>query len=410
MFNVIEALEDKGHRIIPFSVRYEKNRQSPYEKYFVAPLSDPREVYFKDQNKSLRSLTKTAKRLFYASDVEKAVRKIVDETQPQVAYVLHYLRKLSPSLLVGLKRSGVPIVVRLSDYAMLCPQAHCLRDEITCDLCCTGSLASSVKYRCVQNSFAASALNALATWYHRFKKYFELIDKFVVTNQFMFEKMINAGFEQNKLVLIPSFVKGTVFRPVPNYSKKDYIVYSGRIERIKGVHILIDAFQEFCKINPDRGIVLKIAGEGPIDYLNFLQKKLTIPNNRKKIEFLGNLDSSELSNLLSNALFSVVPSLWYENLPNTLLESFACGTPVLASDIGSLTDCIKIGKTGYLFKTNDHFDLLEKMILLLRDKENLKTMSINARIEAEVRFSKKAHIDSLENLFDGLLKKTKFQM
>ena len=123
MFNVIDALTEQGNDIIPFSIHYTRNRSTPYAPYFIEPLGSRDEVFFRQQRMSSKSAFKTVSRLFYARDVERAVTKLVNETKPQIAYVLHYLRKLSPSLLVGLKKAGIPIVVRLSDYAMLCPQA-----------------------------------------------------------------------------------------------------------------------------------------------------------------------------------------------------------------------------------------------------------------------------------------------
>ena len=99
MFNLTQALEDGGHEVIPFSIRYKQNRPSPYAEYFVPPLAGEEEVYYKDQTFTPRAILKTLSRLFYAFDVELGISKLVSRTQPDVAYVLHYLRKLSPSLL-----------------------------------------------------------------------------------------------------------------------------------------------------------------------------------------------------------------------------------------------------------------------------------------------------------------------
>jgi len=194
MFNLINALDAHGHEIVPFSVRYDRNRPTPYARYFVPPLGSESEITFREQQQTPGTLWRTVQRLFYAPEVERAVRRLVVDTQPQVAYILHYLRKLSPSLLVGLKKEMVPVAVRLSDYAMVCPQSHCLRDDQPCRLCAQGNLVRSIRYRCVQHSLAASILNALATWYHRFRHYFDLIDVFVTTNSFMYQTMVSAGF------------------------------------------------------------------------------------------------------------------------------------------------------------------------------------------------------------------------
>ena len=105
MFNVIDALREQGNEIVPFSIHYTRNRSTPYAPYFVEPLGGRDEVFFRQQRMSPQTTIRTISRLFYARDVEIAVTKLAKKTKPQIAYVLHYLRKLSPSLLVGLKKT-----------------------------------------------------------------------------------------------------------------------------------------------------------------------------------------------------------------------------------------------------------------------------------------------------------------
>jgi glycosyltransferase involved in cell wall biosynthesis len=110
-----------------------------------------------------------------------------------------------------------------------------------------------------------------------------------------------------------------------------------------------------------------------------------------------------LTALLSGALFSVVPSLWYENLPNTILESYACGTPVLASDIGSLTGCVNNNETGYLFQPNNPNRLAKYLEKCLDNPQEMLRMGQTARAVALERYSARKHIQSLEELFSELL-------
>lgn len=408
MFNVTDALTARGHEVIPFSIRYTRNRPTPYAHYFVEPLGSRDEVTFREQRREPRTLWRTLVRLFYAPDVERAVARIVADTQPQVAYVLHYLRKLSPSLLVGLKKAGLPIVVRLSDYAMLCPQAHCLRDEVACTLCVSGDLWPSVHYRCVQSSLAASVLNALATWYHRLRRYFDLIDVFVTTNQFMYRMMVSAGFPERRLRYIPTFVDGGAFRPNPDFIKDGYIAYTGRLETIKGVHVLVDALALLRHKRPDLSLHAKVTGldSSGNGYSALLKKSVQRAGLQDVVQFVGELDVNELSSLLSRALLSVVPSLWYENLPNAILESYACGTPVLASGLGSLTECVQDGETGYLFRPGDAESLAERLEYCLDHPQQVARMAQQARQVSEEVYSPQRHVTLLEGLFNELARRS----
>ena len=379
------------------------NRFTPYSQYFVEPLGSRDEVFFRQHGMSFKSISRTISRLFYARDVERAVTKLAKDSKPQIAYVLHYLRKLSPSLLVGLKKAGIPIVVRLSDYAMICPQAHCIRDGSPCQLCVQGNLYFSIKHCCLQGSSVASMLNALSTWYHRGMGFFDLIDKFVVTNKFMYEMMLEAGYPKGRLVCIPTFVDETVFHPNPDFSKSNYFVFSGRLEPVKGIDVLLDAFSALRIKRPDMKFKLKVAGHGESKYLEQLKTRCKNLILNDYVDFMGNLGTADLSTLLAGALFSVVPSLWYENLPNTILESYACGTSVIASDIGSLTSCVNHSETGYLFQPNNPNRLSECLEKSLDNPDEMLSMGRAARDLALQTFSGKRHLLSLEELFSEMV-------
>ena len=399
LFNVKKELEKKDHQIIPFSVKYRTNRDTAYAKYFVKPLGAQGEVYFDQQKMTPKTFFRTLSRLFYSKEVEQSVTNLIHDTHPQIAYVLHYLRKISPSLLVALKKNSIPIIVRLSDYAMMCPQAHCLRDDQTCTLCINGTILNSIKYNCVRNSRPASILNALATWFHNYKGYFDLIDNFVTTNDFMYQMMLEAGWPEAKLSCIPTFTDIHTFCPSKHYFKKDYICYAGRLDNSKGLHVLIDAFIKM-KMRTSNSIDLKIAGTGPDFYIKILKSKISDANMDGSIQFVGTLDARSLSNFLNQALFTVIPSLWFENLPNSILESFASATPVIASDIGSLRGCVKKGVTGDLFTPGNSSELADMIEFYLSNLPLIKKMAVQSRNEAVNTYSPHSHMKRLDELFN----------
>ncbi len=403
MFNVIDALTARGHTVLPFSIRYTRNAPTPYAAYFVEPLGGPDAVTFDEHRPSLRTTWRTLVRLFYAPEVQRVVQRMVAETKPDVAYVLHYLRKLSPSLLVGLKRAGLPIVVRLSDYGMLCPEQHCLRDGTACELCVTGNLLPSVRYGCVQGSRVASGLNMAATLYHRWRRYFDLIDVFVTTTQFMYRKMLVAGVPERRLRCIPTYVDAERFRPPADGGKGDYLAYGGRLERIKGVHVLVDALARLRRMRPDLRVHAKLAGSGDAAYIAELRQQVAASDLQDRVEFVGELAVAPLAELLGRARLSVVPSTCYENLPNAALESYACGTPVLASDHGALTECVIEGQTGYRFPPGDADGLAQRLARCLDQPAELAAMARTARRTAEMVYAPQRHMAALEELFEELV-------
>jgi|ETNmetMinimDraft_25_1059894.scaffolds.fasta_scaffold15776_2 glycosyltransferase involved in cell wall biosynthesis len=403
MFNVKSALEEEGHEVIPFSIHYPNNEESEYANYFVSPLDDSGLVYFEQHKPDLKTYLKTIERLFYSRDVEQSLTELIEKTKPDVAYVLHYLRKLSPSILVAAKKMKVPIVVRLSDYQMICPQAHCLRDGVPCELCVGGSLYSSIRFRCIKGSKAASIINYAATKYHLTRGYFNQIDKFVLTNEFAKQMMLKGGYDDSRVVVIPTFVKLSTVSNLDAY-RGEYITYIGRLDPTKGVELVVKAFCDMYETGQADNIRLIVIGEGSERYKSKLMAITQQHGACDNIQFLGQLEKEDVDSYLAGALMNVVPSRWYENLPNVVLESFSAGTPVIASDIGSLSEMLEGGKAGLLFESGSSSDLSTKIAELVADKERLQRMSVVCRRIAREKYSQQEHVARLLAVFEDMIR------
>ena len=153
---------------------------------------------------------------------------------------------------------------------------------------------------------------------------------------------------------------------------------------------MIKAFQNIS-------INLKIIGTGPL-LAEYTNKKY--PN----IEFIGYKTGAELTELVSNASFIIVPSQWYENNPMTIVEGYSYGKPVIGANIGGIPEIIEDGKTGYLFESGDSDDLVSMVSKAdsLSDKEYEK-MSKNARQFAEDNFNPEIHYQKLLTIYKKVL-------
>ena len=397
MFGVTAMLERAGHTVVPFSVRYAENRPTPWSEYFAEPISGDGAVYFKDHSRSLGALHRGLQRAFYAPDVHAAVRRIVDVAEPDVALVQHYLRKLSPAVLVALKDSGVPIVVRLSDFGMVCPANTLLRRGRVCRLCVTGSLVHGVRYRCVQGSLGVSAVACAALWFARWRRYFDLVDYFVTPTALLREQMIDGGYDGSRIIVLPTFVDASRFDA--DRVRERRIAYVGRLSPEKGIETLLDAYRQLVARQEFADIELVIAGAGDEAYAERLRAKSHA--GASAVRFVGMLDDDEVQNLLNGSLLSVVPSLCYDNLPNSILESFAAGTPVIASDLGSLTEVLRGTDAGVLFRPGDSGALADALASTLRQSAILAHMSGSAISLAESRYSPEMHLDGLLRVLRG---------
>lgn len=96
----------------------------------------------------------------------------------------------------------------------------------------------------------------------------------------------------------------------------------------------------------------------------------------------------------------VVPSLWYEGFPLVIIEAFATGLPVIASDIGSLAEIVDHGRTGLLFRPGDPDDLAAKIDWALSHPRELAQMRKEARAEYEAKYTAERNYQMLMEIYE----------
>lgn len=397
MFNIKQLLEERGHEVIPFSVKHNRNVETPYEKYFLSPIGSGDEVYFSDVQKgrnTLRDMWKGFSRMTYSYEAKRCFKRLLRDVKPDIVYVLYFQSKISCSVIQAAYEMHVPIVQRISDYSLLCPCGMYFRQSTCriCELCTQKSKWHAVKNRCVYNSVVYSFVKALAIKVQDFVGIRRKISRFVFPSTFTMSKFIENGFDRNKLVHIPTLFNDNTLRADLDIQYKPFALFIGRTDPDKGLMTLLKAFV-------GTGYNLKIIGFSSVaGYQNKLKQYLN--GKKHNIEFLGRKDFSEMQEYLSKCLFTVIPSEWYDNLPNTLLESYAMGKCVVATDIGSLTENVEDNKTGLLFRYKDVEDLKSKIEYLFRNPSKAVEFGKNARALIDTKFSMGSHVDSLLSLFN----------
>lgn len=392
MFNIIKKLENEGHEVIPFSVKSNKNEKTKYEKYFANPIGSKDAVYYEDYKKTPKTILQMLSRSIYSFETKKAIKKIIKDTNPDVVYVLHFINKLSPSIIKGAKEMGKPVVVRLSDYFLLCPKFNFLYQGKVCEDCLEKGYRSCIKKRCVKNSLFASTIRVFSMKIHKLIKVYDNIDAIITPTQFLKEKLENNGFKNSNIYYIPTFCseKNTDINNIGKYG-----LYFGRIAEEKGVEYAIKAYEKL-----DNNYKLKIVGDDSTDEAKKL-KKYVEDKKIKNIEFIGFKKGKELEDIIKNSRFVLVPSIGYENLPNTILEAFSYGKPVITTNIGSLKTTIKNNKNGLLFEIGD-IDGLVESIKKLDDDELVKKIGKNNIEELRKNYSAENHYKKLINIFEKL--------
>lgn len=397
LFNIIEKFEQEGHSVIPFSVKHPKNRNSKYADFFLSSLTnDENTVLFNQIQKNPKTLIKLFDRNFYSFEAKKKLRAVINNFNVNIAYCLSYFRWISPSIITELHRFNIPIIVRISDFAYLCPEVHLLRNGKICELCTKGNFLYSIRYKCVQNSFLLSLINHLSMSLHKKLKILDKIDAFVCPSAFTAEKMIEAGFDRKKIFHVPTFIDSK--RIAPQFKQGNYILYFGRISQEKGISVLLDAFEKLKSGKNKAPIPLYIVGKFYGKQTEQLRKRICLSSD-KDVRILDECEKDSLYPIIKNSAFTVVPSICYDNMPNVILESFAAGKAVIGSRIGSIPELVKHEETGLLFKAGDSNDLAEKMQWMINHPEECSRMGQNARKLVESEYNPELHYQRIMQVF-----------
>lgn len=325
--------------------------------------------------------------------VYQLVRRLIRKTGTLILHVHNFFPLLSPSIYYAAKAEGVKVVQTLHNYRLICPAATLLYKDNVCERCVGKWIPlNGVFQGCYHNSKLQTMALALWLGLHRlFRTWNGKIDLYIALTEFARSKFIQSGFAQEKIVVKPNFVD-----PDPGMRKTNsfkYVLYAGRLSPEKGVNHLLEAWRRL-----QQKIPLKIVGDGPLKE-ELIKKTREIRN----IELIGYVHPSKLYELMEEAAFIVVPSIWYEGMPRIILEAFAKGVAVIASRIGSLEEMIVDGKTGLLVKPGDPLDLALKISWLWSERELLLQMSYQARKEYELKYTAEANFQQLAQIYNHLL-------
>lgn len=392
-FNIKEILEKNGHDVIPFSVKSSRNFPNGYEKYFLDIVDD--EVYFAQaKKKTPKMILKSFTRMFYSFEAKNKMKQLIRDTQPDLVYIMQMHNKISPSIVDAAREMKVPVVHRISDFQYMCPNALFYNDRIgVCEDCLKGRRFSCVKYKCVLNSPVYSGIKMMAKWLHDTMKVHKRIDAFVVPSEFTLGKLNEYGIPMEKLNHIPTFFNLKEINPKVEY--KPFVLFVGRIEKQKGLMTLVKAFETLP-------YELKIIGFSNDGYEDELKSYL---GKRDNIQFLGRKNFEEIVPYLKSCLCTTVPSEWYDNFPNVVLESYAYKKAVIATDFGSLQYMVEEGYTGLKFKYADLDDFRKKITYMFEHPEEAKVMGENGYKLIESKYSPETHYQSLMRVFDKVLNK-----
>jgi len=384
-FDLAELLSNHGHDIIPFAMRSLKNFPSEWKNFFVSEVQTER-VGFGWEG------LRTAFRSLWSFEARSKFGALLDETQPSLVHVHNIYRQISPSILGAARKRGLPIVMTVHDYALISPNYSLYHDGAICEVTKPELYSAAVRHRCVKGSYLASALVALEMRLHRRLHAWENVDRFIAPSRFTASLLAAYGVPDEIITHVPHFIDATLWKT--SYGTGEYVLFVGRLSEEKGVATLIRA----AALIPD--IPFHIVGTGPEEErLRALAEELGASN----VKFRGWMSGEVLRAEYADARFVVVPSEWYEVFGLIVLEAYAAGKPVIASQIGGLAELVKDGETGLHASAGDEKDLATNIYSLWTDPVAGESMGRAGRAWVEAEFSPEEHYRRIMEVYGSVM-------
>jgi len=284
------------------------------------------------------------------------------------------------------------VVYHLNDFKLLCPNYNLVSHGEACEACKGGEFWHVLTQRCYPGLGARMTLTAEAYVHSWLGTYRKCVDLFLAPTHFVRDKFVEHGWDANKFEVLPHFQKAHSLRESSAESDRP-LLYFGRLSAEKGVDDLLRSMKQVPQMR------LIIAGDGP--QRGELQE-LAVSLGLSNVEFVGQVGRADRDSLIAKSRFTVLPSHAYETLGKTILESYAEGRAVVASDLGSRRELVRQGETGLLYRAGD-VNQLAATIRALGSSPDLADQMGRAGWETvRQRHTPEEHYQKLLSLYKGL--------
>ena len=375
-------LERMGHEVAYFSMKHPNNLPCKWDRYFVTQRE------YNDVKNPL-SAVRDGIALIYSPEAKRNFQALCEEFRPDVVHLNNVHRQITLSVLDApyLKEHHVPVFYTAHDYVTICPGYLMLDGEgRVCDACLEdGKYRHCIENRCVKGSRAKSALAALEASFNRSHHSNERINRVIAPSRFMRSKLIEGGWPEGKVVALQNFADDAILARASGVAddvtdrESPYLLFFGRLSAEKGVDVLLRAFDAAAPSLP-RDMRLIVVGDGP-DATEFRELAASL-DSASRIEFAGYQTGDALQTYVERASLAIASSRWRENMPYSIVEAFAAGTPVVGTRIGGIPELVADGVTGFACEPGDVATMADAMV---RGAETFLDAPVYVRMQESCR-------------------------
>lgn len=283
-------------------------------------------------------------RLVWSREAHRDLAAALLEHKPDVVHVHNTFPLLSDAVLHACRDAAVPVTATIHNYRLCCTSGDFFRNGAVCHDCAHGALLPGVLHGCYRGSRAASAPLALSIGVHR-AAWKSLVSAYIFISAAQRDLLGGLSLPRDRLFVRHNMIPR---RELPAVGRQPTVVYAGRLAEVKGLRLLMTAWDRYRGMSDAPGLRLVIAGGGPLE-----REVADWASTRPSVEMAGLVPGSRCSELMSSARAVVVPSAWEEPFGLVVVEAMAAGTPPIATAHGSFSELIRPGVDGVLFRPGD---------------------------------------------------------
>lgn len=325
----------------------------------------------------------TARDAVWSRRTFRDLESLVRSAPIDVAHFHNTFPLISPAAYYAIRRAGIPVVQTLHNFRLICAGATLSRNGSVCESCLDRkSLLPGIAHACYRNSRAATAALSTMLAVHRAAGTYQTqVNVYIALSEFARRKFIEGGLPRDRIVVKPNFVSPD---PGIGQGQGGYALFVGRLSEEKGLRTLAAAWRMAS------ALPLRVVGDGPLN-------ETAWPEGAT---WLGALQREEVLALMQDASVLVIPSTCYENAPLTIVEAFACGLPVIASNLGSIPEFVRHRYNGLLFEPGDPEDLARQVRWAFDHPEEMRAMRVNARREYQEKYTAERNYKLLMTIYE----------
>ena len=345
-----------------------------------------------DDIRGIREKISVGVKVVYNFGARRALSRKLAEYSPDVAHIHNFFPMLSPSILDACRDAGVPAVMTMHNFRILCPTALLGADERTRQRSLRRSCWWTVPKRAYRNSAAATlAVAAMVEFHKRTGTWVRKVDRFIALTEWAKRMFIEAGLPADRIVVKPNCVA----RPAASGAfRREGALFVGRLDPQKGLGTIIRAWK-------DIDYPLKIIGDGPLS-------DLIERNKSDRIIYLGRQPWDAVQREMQAAKFLVFASIGTEMFPATLLEAFSNHLPVICSGLPSLQGLMESGVTGLMFPSQDANALATQVRWAISNPSALAELGFRAHARYEERYTPEVNFNQLIGIYRSLGRDRRF--